>query len=152
MFDSVVFWVYTFFVHFHILHIIIFFSFLFVRINPNAFHIQWILRNIFKLFFYAQTYALASFYIHFKYLNKEIMLHKWKIVIKVFCVTVCESYFYHRKASDSASFLHHSNKTSSEPSKMWTKESLLKIQRNGKIAHDLGLEELIFLKWPYHHK
>lgn len=50
------------------------------------------------------------------------------------------------KASDSASFLHHSNKTSSEPSKMWIKESLLKIQRNGRIAHDLGLERINILK------
>ena len=26
------------------------------------------------------------------------------------------------------------------------------IQRNGKISHALGLEDLLFLKWPYYPK
>ena len=26
------------------------------------------------------------------------------------------------------------------------------VQRNGKISHTLGLEELILLKWPYYPK
>lgn len=33
---------------------------------------------------------------------------------------------------------------------LWRK--LRMIQRNGKISHDLGLEELILLKWPYYPK
>lgn len=55
-----------------------------------------------------------------------------EIVIKVFCVTVYESYFYHRKASDNPSFLHHSNKTSSEPSKMVNKRIIVEDSKKWK--------------------
>ena len=32
------------------------------------------------------------------------------------------------------------------------KKKLKMIQRNGRISHALGLEELIFFKWPYYSK
>ena len=31
-------------------------------------------------------------------------------------------------------------------------KKLKKTQRNGKTSHDLGVEELILLKWPYYPK